>query len=558
MQNSATMSLLRTTAMALSALAAATIAQADEPVVFIQNGEPVAVFTTDADWQTDQGYLASAAGAGDLTAGFGADAGDFRLSVRLAIFNLDRSAASFVLDHDNYFGFEGNTGTMFVEGPLFDSGTRTIGDTVIEDGVPFEFVVERRSQSIVFSIDGRVIHSFKAHDRRLGSLGFRPRRSRMAIESMTFQGATYEEEPPLQLVDVFLAGHDSYNTFRIPSVVTAPNGVLIAFAEGRRSNSGDSGDIDIVMRKSNDGGVTWGGLTVLADDGRNTCGNPCAVVDEDTHTIWLAYTRQLKSDDEAHINAGTSQGTRTVWMMKSPDGGTTWLPATQITESVKDPSWRWYATGPGVGIQIQVGANAGRLVIPCDHSYPTKGDDLALYDVGFGSHVIYSDDHGATWQRSQPVRPKVNECQVVELAGGELALNMRSYDGNHRRRVAHSTDGGATWSDYEEVYALVEPVCQASVARLTWPGLDGRSRILFSNPASTTRQRMAVRLSYDEGASWPVSKLVYRGPAAYSCLVALPDQSFGLLFEADEYARIAWAPLTLEWLTSGEDSIGAK
>src|SRR5204862_5881817 len=143
-----------------------------------------------------------------------------------------------------------------------------------------------------------------------------------------------------------------------------------------------------------------------------------------------------------------------------------------------------------VGIQTR----AGRLVIPCDNYVAgTKAKQ---------AHVIYSDDHGASWKLGGVLGPDCNECQVVELADGRLMLNMRSYRKSHRRLVALSNDGGLTWSDPADDAALVEPVCQASISR--YPG--DRSRILFSNPASMQREKMTVRLSYDEGRTWPVAR----------------------------------------------------
>jgi sialidase-1 len=348
-------------------------------------------------------------------------------------------------------------------------------------------------------------------------------------------------------VSVFTAGQDGYHSFRIPSILVTPKGTLLAFAEGRKRSRSDSGDIDLVLRRSSDGGATWTPLRVLWDDGPNTCGNPCPVADRSTGTVWLLLTHNLGEDDEAEIVNAKGKGTRGVWVSRSDDDGETWSQPREVTKDVKKPEWTWYATGPGVGIQTR----DGRLVVPCDSK------DLGG-KKGF-SFVVTSDDHGASWKLSGIVGDLWNECQVAELADGALLLNMRNHDRTKRQRgVATSRDGGRTWSPAVPDSVLIEPVCQASLLRFTLASSEqGKDRLLFSNPASTTaRVQLNVRLSYDEGKTWPVAKELHAGPAAYSCLAVLPDGTIGCLFEAGEkhaYERIEIARFSLEWLSDGRD-----
>jgi sialidase-1 len=335
---------------------------------------------------------------------------------------------------------------------------------------------------------------------------------------------------------VFTSGAGDYHTYRIPAVIVTKKGTVLAFCEGRKEGRGDAGNIDLVLRRSFDGGETWSPLQVVADDGPNTMGNPCPVVDRDTGTIWLPITRNLGQDTEAQIVSGTSHGTREVWILNSTDDGATWSKPVEITHSTKLPEWTWYATGPGVGIQLA----SGRLIIPCDTK--TKNRQQWL------SHVIYSDDHGGTWKLGGAIHEKVNECQVVERPDGTLLMNMRSYHGKNRRAISTSQDAGLTWSPSTLDEALVEPVCQASLLR------DPRdpNRLFFSNPASTQRERMTVRLSQDSGRSWLISKVLHTGPAAYSCLTVLPDGTIGCLYERGEksaYEKITFARFSLDWLT---------
>src|SRR5262249_21951912 len=166
------------------------------------------------------------------------------------------------------------------------------------------------------------------------------------------------------------------------------------------------------------------------------------------------------------------------------------------------------------------------------------------------SHIIYSDDHGKSWKLGGVVGPDCNESQVVELTDGALMLNMRSYRASHRRLVSQSKDGGLTWSKPVEDSALIEPVCQASILRC--PGAKGA--IFFSNPASTKREKLTVRLSRDEGKTWPTARELHAGPAAYSCLAVLPDRTIACLYERGEknpYETITLARFPLSWLTEG-------
>ena len=335
--------------------------------------------------------------------------------------------------------------------------------------------------------------------------------------------------------DVFVSGTQGYHTYRIPALIVSQKGTLLAFSEGRKNNRRDHGNIDLVLRRSTDQGKSWEPMQIVYEEGgakEITIGNPCPVVDQDTGRIWLPFCRD--NDD--------------VFVTYSNDDGKTWAKPRKITSDVKKASWGWYATGPGVGIQLRHGRHKGRLLIPCDHGVQT-GDRRVMY-----SHAFYSDDHGQTWKLGETVAPHTDECQVVELADGSILNNMRNYWGRdggqpekgNMRALAWSRDGGRTWSELEFDKRLIEPVCQASFIRYS----DSPSRLLFSNPASREgRQRMTVRLSYDEGKTWPVHKQIYIGSAAYSCLTVLPDSRVGMLYERDNYGKITFAAFTLDWLT---------
>ena len=239
--------------------------------------------------------------------------------------------------------------------------------------------------------------------------------------------------------DLFINGEEGYHTYRIPAVVVTPQGTVLAFCEARKNSPRDEGDIDLVLKRSTDGGQTWEKMRILWGEGENTIGNPCPVVDRETDTVWLPC---------CHNNDR-------VFVMHSSDEGATWSSPVEITPDVKPPGWTWYATGPGHGIQLR----EGRLLIPCDHR-------IQQSRVSY-SHVFYSDDHGINWKLGGSLSRDTNECVAVQTEDGAVYLSMRSLHGKNRRAYAWSQDGGETWSEVQWDETLIEPVCQASLVRFT-------------------------------------------------------------------------------------------
>ena len=339
---------------------------------------------------------------------------------------------------------------------------------------------------------------------------------------------------------VWESGADGYHTYRIPALEVTPKGTVLAFCEGRKQGRGDAGDIDLLVRRSTDNGKTWSEPKVIWDDKGNTCGNPCPVVDMETGTVWLLSTWNFGGDREHQIINGQGKDKRRVFVMSSEDDGRTWSEPREITGEVKKPDWTWYATGPGSGIQLK---HAGRLVLACDHIEATTKH--------YYSHIINSDDHGKTWNLGgRTPSHQVNECEVVELADGRLMLNMRNYDRSKKlRQRAFSRDGGMTWEDQGFDETLIEPICQASIHRYSWPTEGKRGILLFSNPASSKRENMTVRASFDEGKTWPRKLRLYGGASAYSDLAVLADGTALCLYERGKnhpYEQIVLARFTLD------------
>jgi len=353
--------------------------------------------------------------------------------------------------------------------------------------------------------------------------------------------------PEFAQTDLFVGGEGGYSVYRIPALVTTVKGTLLAFAEGRKNGWDDHGHIEILLRRSSDEGSTWTQPQVVKKDGANALNNPTVVVDHDTGTIWLVFirtsTQKFKNIEEI---AKASDRVSDMWVMHSDDDGVTWAGPRDITPSVNQRDWNRIVPGPGIGIQLR----SGRLIIPCTHFHGDVGSD----------HIIYSDDHGKSWRLGGSIEGRMDEDQIVELADGSLMINMRNYNEKGHRAIAISQDGGLTWSQAASDPALIEPTCEASLIRYTSSPHFAKNRLLFSNPASSDRVRMTVRLSYDEGKTWPVAKLLNGGGSAYSCLTVLPDMQIGCLYERGRHhaaERVTFARFSLQWLTDGADSLAA-
>lgn len=366
--------------------------------------------------------------------------------------------------------------------------------------------------------------------------------------------ATPATEPFFHEQVLYSRGEDGYFCFRIPAIVRSVNGTLLAFAEGRVSDCGDDGDIDLVVKRSTDGGATWSPLEVVLEGNGETRGNPMPIGDERTGRIVLVTTR----NGPEPCGSGCD---RDPFVQVSDDNGRTWSAPRELPE-LKLPEWNhWYATGPVHGIQLQRGPSAGRLVISANH----ESYDHETGEHVYGVHLAYSDDGGETWHLGAvvdhadgTVRP--NETTLVELTDGRIYVNVREHGTapGHRGYVT-SSDGGETFDG--PVRALPElqtPTVQGALLRMhaTDEG-DARNRILFSSPAHpASREAMTIRSSYDEARTWETwqqGKVINWGFSAYSDMVKLGDDEIGLLYEHgtnDPYQEIRFARFNEAFLAS--------
>lgn len=352
--------------------------------------------------------------------------------------------------------------------------------------------------------------------------------------------------PQFEQHDLWVGGTDGYHTYRIPSIIVTKAGTVLAFCEGRKTGGGDHGDLDLVMKRSTDGGRTWSPQSIVYEEGdtaKITIGNPCPVVDQATGTIWLPFCRDNKQ----------------VLITSSDDDGKTWSKPRDISSDVVGQDWVWVATGPGVGIQLQTGPHKGRLVIPSD-----QRRTLADKSSEWNSHMMYSDDHGQTWKIGKPIQAGGNECQVVERFDGSLLVNTRM-QGHFQgfRGLAVSTDGGETFTSIEHEKQLPCPKCQGSMIRLAGENADSPGPLLVSNPyppqtddgkPSGSRVRLTLRTSDDDGRTWTIARRLHEGPSAYSCLAQLPDGTMLCLYEGggkSAYANLRVARFNKAWLDAG-------
>ena len=357
--------------------------------------------------------------------------------------------------------------------------------------------------------------------------------------------------------DLYVSGQGGYHTYRIPALVVTNAGSVLAFCEGRVESRSDHGKIHMLVRRSTDGGRHWSATICVhkeeSESDKVTIGNPCPIVDADTGTIWLVYTRN----------------NRTAYVTRSDDDGCSWSTPTEITQAVKPQGWVVYWTGPGHGLQLARGPKRGRLIAP---SYHTEEGSTPKT---MRCHMVYSDDHGATWQIGESTAlsagiPHVDvnwgnvwmgcECLAVETVDGRLYLAVRNQARRiGRRAYAWSDDGGETWSPLCLEQALLDPGCQASIIRYSDEEHGDRNRIVFSNTPNPHesdarwggRHQLTLRVSYDECRTWPVSKVIYAGPSAYSDLAVLSDGTLLCLYEGGNSHPYEWlrlARLSVEWL----------
>ncbi|MFE6523920.1 exo-alpha-sialidase [Streptomyces sp. NPDC057794] len=379
--------------------------------------------------------------------------------------------------------------------------------------------------------------------------------------------------PEFEQQVLFRASQDpGYACFRIPAIVRTTTGTLLAFAEGRVLNCGDAADIDIVLKRSTDGGRTWGPLQVVNEGAGDTHGNPAPLVDARTGRVLLAETYNTGRTDAGNCQIPCD---RTPHLQYSDDDGRTWSRPRDLSDEILPGDWNsWYATGPVHGIQLTRGEHAGRLVFGVN-TETWNGSRVSANHAA----LVVSDDGGDHWRigatDSWPIeqdgtfRQKPSEVTLTERADGTLLVSGREQDGTDlgHRAQAFSTDGGDSFaSPFRALPDLYTPQVQGATLRLG-------DRMLLSAPADPDRRRtMMIRSSYDGGRTW---ESVDRGTvvttdwSGYSDMAAVDGSTVGLLYEggaADARDEIRFARFTEDWLkprrgadpTTRDAAAGAK
>lgn len=354
---------------------------------------------------------------------------------------------------------------------------------------------------------------------------------------------------------IFNGNSEGYHSYRIPALIMAKKGRMVAFAEGRKNNNRDFGDIDVVYKYSDDNGENWSALKTVVSEGNGTWGNPTAVYDStvgNNGRIWLF----LSWNSEAHTSNGTvtKWGDRRVFSVYSDDNGITWSKPEDRTSSLLPPNYTWDAMGPGNGIQTRVAA-PGRLIIPAN------------------GRNIYSDDKGNTW-KYQLLPGGTNEGTIVETINGTLFRNDRAntnvWERNEQSKRRWVSFGRieTSFSEYVTDNALIDPRSQGSMIRYS---SEKPRKILFLNSASTTtRGNMLVRISYDEGRTWPIGRRLYdelseqqaqaQGKGGYSSLTKMYNGRVGALIEINENTKdnsnshrsIDFHHFNIEWIVNDQ------
>lgn len=342
-----------------------------------------------------------------------------------------------------------------------------------------------------------------------------------------FSGKKDPKTQSISAPNIFNAKDGAHTTYRIPALAMSTKGTLLAFCEGRKNSSSDTGDINLCLRRSTDGGQEWSSIITVWDDGSNTCGNPVPIVDPETGRIHLLMTWNYETDgtSTSDFDNGKSVDTRRVYYTYSDDDGLNWATPVDITAQAKTSGMGWYATGPCHGMIVQNGEHKGRFIVPCDCHEDGKGY----------SHVLYSDDKGKNWALSN--RISGNECCVAEVGTtGRLIMSIRN--GSKFRGLSYSEDSGATWSAPENNQDLPDPGCQGSIINTV---LNEKPALIQCNASSSTsRINLTLKASFDEGVTWSYGYCVYNGSSGYSDIMMLSDGKVGVFYENNGYARISF------------------
>ncbi|CAN5163473.1 sialidase family protein [soil metagenome] len=370
--------------------------------------------------------------------------------------------------------------------------------------------------------------------------------------------------PPRHLV--FEAGTGGYAVYRIPGIVVTKTGTLLAYCEARQGGS-DWGPIRVVGKRSTDGGKTWSEQQQLSHIDASIARNPVAVakkLGKEGEQTWNSPVMIADPDSGVvHLLYGVENCR--AFYRRSEDDGQSWSKPVEITAALdefrKEYDWKVFAIGPGHGIKLK----SGRLVTSMWLSTSTGANAHHPSSAG----TIYSDDNGTTWHAGNiaaadsAATPHPNEATMAQLSDGRVMLNLRTQAQENRRLVTISPDGATKWTKPAFDDALNEPICFASLIRL-----PGQKTLAFSNPNNLEiskgtpkpgqgrdRKNLTIRLSDDDGKTWPHAKVLEAGPSGYSDLAAAKDGTIYCLFEKGKTGstgNLYLAAFNTDWVKTKE------
>ncbi|QDS98807.1 sialidase family protein [Adhaeretor mobilis] len=379
----------------------------------------------------------------------------------------------------------------------------------------------------------------------------------LAALTQAAQAESEQEKPFFTKIDLFEGGQGGYLTYRVPTILISPKGTVLVSTEARKDGAGDWSDIDTIIRRSTDGGKTWKAPRTIVDDGINTVHNNTFIVDSKTGKLHL-------------MNAINYE--RVYWRTSTNDG-VRWSAPHEITKVFKTyrerEGYDWTVVAPGMspGIVLQQGAHKGRFVVPVW---------LALEHRHRPSIVttVYSDNRGKSWHAGEVVArdgdaiSNPSETVLMELSDGRVMAHLRNESPQYRRAVSFSSDGAAGWTEPAYDEQLFDPICQAGLLRYS------PSQLIFSNPDSSaneeqllkwkarSRENLTIRLSNDDGQTWPVSRVLDSGRTGYSQLARDKEGMIYCVYERGgidddpgEFAPkyLTFAKFNLAWLLEGSN-----
>jgi sialidase-1 len=389
---------------------------------------------------------------------------------------------------------------------------------------------------------------------------------RLATLAMALSASiAFAAAAPPEKIDLFISGQGGYAAYRIPGMVVTARGSVLVYCEARLNDRSDWSTMDILLRRSTDAGSTWEPPRRVVRVPNPEPENPVAVARKLGVPHGPTYNNPIAiADRSGAVHLLFCLEYLRCFYARSDDDGRTFSAPVEITGTFNRfrPGYEWkvLSVGPGHGIQLRNGRLLASVRLALGDGRTPLRPTVAA--------TIFSDDSGRTWQpgelaiRNSEDTVNPNEPLLVELADGRVMMNVRNESKLQRRLVTTSPDGATRWSLPRFDPALLDSGVMASLVRFTQPPAARKNRLLFANPHDLkARANLSIKLSYDEGATWPVNRTLEPGPSAYCDLAVLPDGRILCFYERGStdgqqlYGRLTLARFDLAWLSGDTDQL---